>query len=272
MRSANPLWNQLIQLTFKSQISLQAQIREMLVVAILDGQIPVGVALPSTRVLAQQLGVARNTVALAYELLVNEGYLQTRSRSGHFVNAEILAGHARARPRAIAPADAPPAIAWSPRLRSSVSRQRNIVKPADWQKYPYPFLYGQFDPAQMPVAGWRECSIQALSSVEVRAWAGDHIDADDALLIEQIQTRLLARRGVWAAPSTRCSCWRRCSSAPRPQSAWRIPDIPTRATSSRRAPRAWSSFPSTATGSRCRSRSMTANTSTSRRRTNVRPT
>jgi GntR family transcriptional regulator/MocR family aminotransferase len=200
MRSANPLWNQLIQLTFKSQISLQAQIREMLVVAILDGQIPVGVALPSTRVLAQQLGVARNTVALAYELLVNEGYLQTRSRSGHFVNAEILAGHARARPRAIAPADAPPAIAWSPRLRSSVSRQRNIVKPADWQKYPYPFLYGQFDPAQMPVAGWRECSIQALSSVEVRAWAGDHIDADDALLIEQIQTRLLARRGVWAAP------------------------------------------------------------------------
>jgi len=200
MRSASPLWNQLIQLTFKSQISLQAQIREMLVVAILDGQIPVGVALPSTRVLAHQLGVARNTVALAYELLVNEGYLQTRSRSGHFVNADILAGHARARPRAVTLADAPPAITWSPRLRYPVSRQRNIVKPADWQKYPYPFLYGQFDPAQMPVVGWRECSIQALSSVEVRTWAGDLIDADDALLIEQIQTRLLARRGVWAAP------------------------------------------------------------------------
>jgi len=57
MRSASPLWNQLIQLTFKSQISLQAQIREILVAAILDGQIPVGVALPSTRVLARQLGV-----------------------------------------------------------------------------------------------------------------------------------------------------------------------------------------------------------------------
>jgi GntR family transcriptional regulator / MocR family aminotransferase len=194
------MWNQLIQLSFKSQIGLQAQIREMLVAAILDGQIPVGVALPSTRLLAQQLGVARNTVALAYELLVNEGYLQTRSRSGHYVNAEILAGHAAARPRAFPPADAPLPIAWAPRLRSSVSRQRNIVKPGDWQKYPYPFLYGQFDPAQMPVAGWRECGIQALSTVEVRAWAGDLIDADDALLIEQIQTRLLARRGVWAAP------------------------------------------------------------------------
>jgi GntR family transcriptional regulator/MocR family aminotransferase len=60
---------------------LQAQIREMLVASILDGHLPLGVALPSTRVLAEQLGVARNTVALAYELLVNEGYLLSKSRS-----------------------------------------------------------------------------------------------------------------------------------------------------------------------------------------------
>ena len=193
------MWNQLIQLTFKSQISLQAQIREMLVAAILDGHIPVGVPLPSTRVLAQQLGVARNTVALAYELLVNEGYLRTKSRSGHFVNAEILSGRVARRPRP-APAEAFPAIEWERRMRFPVSRQRNIVKPRDWQKYPYPFVYGQFDPAQVPVAGWRECATQALSTVEVRGWAGDLIDGDDALLIEQIQTRLLARRGVWAAP------------------------------------------------------------------------
>src|SRR5256885_3055030 len=199
-RSQAPMWNQLIQLTFKSQISLQAQIREMLVAAILDGHIPVGVPLPSTRVLAQQLGVARNTVALAYELLVNEGYLRTKSRSGHFVNAEILAGRAAPRPRPAALADAPPPAAWEPRMRFSVSRQRNIVKPKDWQKYPYPFIYGQFDPAQMPVAGWRECSMQALSTVEVRGWAGDLIDGDDTLLIEQIPTRLLGRRGGWAAP------------------------------------------------------------------------
>jgi GntR family transcriptional regulator/MocR family aminotransferase len=196
-RSQAPIWSQLIQLTFKSQIGLQAQIREMLVAAILDGQIPVGVVLPSTRTLARQLGVARNTVALAYELLVNEGYLRTKSRSGHFVNADILAGHA-APPRPAA--RALPAIAWDSRLRASVSGQRNIVKPRDWQRYPYVFLYGQFDPALVPVTGWRECSTQALSTAEVRGWAGDLIDGDDALLIEQIQTRLLPRRGVWAAP------------------------------------------------------------------------
>ncbi len=193
------MWNQLIHLTFRSKVSLQAQIREMLVAAILDGNIPVGVALPSTRVLAGELGVARKTVALAYELLVEEGYLLTRSRSGHFVNPEILAGRVgRAQPRRRGAE--PPAAAWGPRLRGAVSSQRNIVKPRDWQRYPYPFLYGQSDPSQLPIPGWRECSVQAASAAEVRGWAGDLVDGDDPLLIEQIQTRLLARRGVFASP------------------------------------------------------------------------
>ncbi|MHB8494460.1 MAG: MocR-like pyridoxine biosynthesis transcription factor PdxR [Casimicrobiaceae bacterium] len=193
------MWNQLIHLTFRSKVSLQAQIREMLVAAILDGNIPVGVALPSTRVLAGQLGVARNTVALAYELLVDEGYLLTRNRSGHYVNPEIVAGRAGV-PRSPRPGGETPLAAWGPRLRGAVSSQRNIAKPRDWQRYPYPFLYGQIDPSQLPITGWRECSIQAASAAEIRGWAGDLIDGDDALLIEQIQTRLLMRRGVFASP------------------------------------------------------------------------
>ena len=193
------MWNQLIQLSFRSKVGLQAQIREMLVAAILDGHIPVGVALPSTRVLAAQLGVARNTVALAYELLVNEGYLLTKSRSGHYVNPEIVAGRARL-PHAPSVGGVPAAAAWAPRFRGAVSAQRNIVKARDWQRYPYPFVYGQFDPALLPMPGWRECSLQATSASEIRGWAGDLIDADDALLIEQIQTRLLVRRGVFATP------------------------------------------------------------------------
>src|SRR4029077_16030663 len=131
------MWNQLIQLSFRSKVGLQAQIREMLVAAILDGHIPVGVALPSTRVLAAQLGVARNTVALAYELLVNEGYLLTKSRSGHFVNPEIVAGRAGVA-RAPSAATLSTPAAWPPRFRGAVSAQRNIVKARDWQRYPYP--------------------------------------------------------------------------------------------------------------------------------------
>ena len=122
------MWKQLIQLSFRSKVGLQAQIREMLVAAILDGHIPVGVALPSTRVLAAQLGVARNTVALAYELLVNEGYLLTKSRSGHFVNPEIVAGRAAASPRAPSGARLRPAsgrrVFAAPCRRSATSSSR----------------------------------------------------------------------------------------------------------------------------------------------------
>ena len=192
------MWNQLIQLSFRSKVGLQAQIREMLVAAILDGHIPVGVALPSTRVLAAQLGVARNTVALAYELLVNEGYLLTKSRSGHFVNPEIVAG--RAGLPSPSRGAAPEPAQWAHRYRGAVSDQRNIVKARDWQRYPYPFIYGQIDPSELPMPGWRECSLQATSASEVRGWAADLFDGDDALLIEQIQTRLLIRRGVFVSP------------------------------------------------------------------------
>ena len=196
-RSDTPMWSRLIPLVFEGRMSLQAQIREMLTGAILDGRLPTGVALPSTRELSQQLGVARNTVALAYELLVDEGYLVTRNRSGHFVNPEIVAG--RAAPLSASPASTLPQAAWAARIPHPVAQQRNIVKPRDWQRYPYPFLYGQIDPSMLPIPGWRECSLQALSGSEVRGWAGDLIDGDDALLIEQIQTRLLARRGVFAS-------------------------------------------------------------------------
>ena len=41
---------------------------------------------------------------------------------------------------------------------------------------------------------------EATSVSEARGWAGDLIDGDDQLLIEQIQTRLLVRRGVFATP------------------------------------------------------------------------
>ena len=41
--------------------TLQAQLRRMLVSAILDGQIPPGSPLPSCRSLAQTLKIARNT-------------------------------------------------------------------------------------------------------------------------------------------------------------------------------------------------------------------
>ena len=93
------MWKQLLQRSARENMSLQGQIREMLVGAILDGQLPAGVPVPSSREMAEQLGVARNTVVLAYQQLADEGYLVSRQRSGHFVNADMLAGRLDARGR-----------------------------------------------------------------------------------------------------------------------------------------------------------------------------
>jgi GntR family transcriptional regulator/MocR family aminotransferase len=194
------MWKQLFQLSASSGTSLQGQIREMLVAAILDGQLAVDSPIPSSRELAEQLGVARNTVVLAYQQLADEGYLLSRERSGHFVNPEILGGNVAQvahRPRDALHATLLPD--WGRRFRFRPSSQRNISKPPDWQKYPYPFIYGQFDPAHFPVPDWRECCVKALGVIGISGWASDLIANDDPSLIEQIRSRVLPRRGVWAA-------------------------------------------------------------------------
>lgn len=53
--------------------------------AIRSGQLPVGSKLPSSRALSAQLGVARNSVISAYELLLSEGMIETRKGLGSYV-------------------------------------------------------------------------------------------------------------------------------------------------------------------------------------------
>ena len=51
-----------------------------------------------------------------------------------------------------------------------------------------------------PVAAWRLCSRQALGLKAIHRWTEDSIDEDDPLLIEEVRTRVLPRRGIRAAP------------------------------------------------------------------------
>ncbi|MBL8287998.1 MAG: PLP-dependent aminotransferase family protein [Rubrivivax sp.] len=205
-RPSPALWKELLQRSARANLNLQGQIREMLVSAILDGHLPAGVPIPSSRDMADQLGVARNTVVLAYQQLADEGFLVSRQRSGHFVNTQMLAGRPAARTGAAGaearrgPGPGPtPGPDWQQRLRLHPAAQRSIVKPADWQAYPYPFLYGQFDSTLFPTADWRECCMKALSALDIREWAPDLITRDDEQLVQQIRTRVLPRRGVWAS-------------------------------------------------------------------------
>ncbi|MFI2372609.1 GntR family transcriptional regulator [Streptomyces sp. NPDC018833] len=73
----------------RAQISEQAR----------SGVLPVGYRLPTVRGLAEELGLAANTVAKAYRALEGDGVIETRGRNGTFVAA---AGDAAARQAAAA--------------------------------------------------------------------------------------------------------------------------------------------------------------------------
>ncbi|MFJ8078654.1 GntR family transcriptional regulator [Streptomyces sp. NPDC096176] len=75
----------------RAQISEQAR----------SGALPVGHRLPTVRGLAEQLGLAANTVAKAYRALESDGVIETRGRHGTFVAA---AGDAAERQAAAAAA------------------------------------------------------------------------------------------------------------------------------------------------------------------------
>lgn len=73
----------------KSSLPLHRQIYEALRRAILKGDYRARAKLPSTRLLAAQLGVSRMTVVVAYDQLYAEGYLEGKSGAGTFVAPEL---------------------------------------------------------------------------------------------------------------------------------------------------------------------------------------
>jgi GntR family transcriptional regulator / MocR family aminotransferase len=198
MRSKHELtgiWVKLFPQFSGSSVTLQGQVKEMMVHAILMGLVPAGAKVPPSRALAQALGLSRNTVALALQVLVDKGFLIASARSALVVNGDILLGQVNQAGQAAAK---PSALQWSSRFASHLETQRNIVKPANWQDFAYPFVYGQFDASLMPLKDWRACARQALFVPAVKKWAQDHIDRDSDALLDQIQHRLLPARGIMA--------------------------------------------------------------------------
>jgi len=200
-----PRWAALLPLDREAVAPLQAQLRAGLVSAIASRVLPPAARLPSTRDLAEQLGVARNTVVLVYRTLAEEGWLLASARSGHAVNPAaadmpVPVGWRREHePAAGAQAGAGP-VDWSARLGAGVRAMPQVAKPRDGLALPYPFVYGELDPAGFPLRAWREASRLALRPQAVRGWAADRIDADDPELVEQIAQRLLPRRGIRTTP------------------------------------------------------------------------
>jgi GntR family transcriptional regulator/MocR family aminotransferase len=120
-----------IVLDAASGVAMHRQIYQELRRAILGGRLPPGTRLPATRGLAEQLRVARNTVARAYDDLLSEGYIEGRTGSGTYVSSALASAETAA------PADeggwAPTLSPWARRALAGGAPDRRVPLPYDFR-------------------------------------------------------------------------------------------------------------------------------------------
>src|SRR5215471_18269200 len=151
---------------------LSQQIYHALRRAILAGQLAPGTRLPATRVLAHELGVSRNTVLLAYDQLLAEGYTVGQTGSGTYVATalpDVTLSAPDARVRAVSASE-------GTTLHLSAYGQRvaqNTALPppsavSHCHPVHYDFRYGLPDAAAFPHETWRRLLARWARAVSVQ--------------------------------------------------------------------------------------------------------
>jgi GntR family transcriptional regulator/MocR family aminotransferase len=170
-----------LELDGKGPIYLQ--LKRALRQAILRGHLKAGARLPATRVLAGELGLSRNTVLTAYELLCAEQMAVSAPGSGTFVAAAAMTGAERPVARKV-----PPQTRYAGRLRSlaPLALRRHLPRPRLDLQHGEPYI----DP---PLIGaWR----RELTQAAVRSDGLYPPSAGLPALREAISVYLASRRGV----------------------------------------------------------------------------
>ena len=173
--------------------TLQQRIRQMVTEGVLAGRFRPGQKMPSSRGLAGFLGVSRITVTLAYAELVSADYLTARGRSGYFISDS--APVALEMPALAARAEA---ADFARLLGPGLAGRGGVERPADWEGFEYPFIYGQADATLFDHQNWRQCAVRALGRRDFAAMTQDYYDRDDPLLMDHVLRHILPRRGIAA--------------------------------------------------------------------------
>lgn len=171
--------------------SLYRQVYEGFHEAIMDGRVRAGQRVPSTRVLALELGVSRIPVLSAYAQLLAEGYFESRVGSGTIVSRSL-------------PVRVPTPHPWNATGARSNSRQRQpskrcLVLPNRKEFHKRretgPFVASQIAAEYFPLPVWNSLVTRHSRGVRARA-----LDYGDPLglkeLRETIATHLRTARGV----------------------------------------------------------------------------
>ncbi|WP_207426672.1 PLP-dependent aminotransferase family protein [Pedobacter sp. SYSU D00535] len=80
-------WKTFIHLNFECVTPLHTQIANGIIEEIRKGRLKPATALPGTRILAQELGVSRKVIVMAFEDLTIRGWLETVAKKGTFVSS-----------------------------------------------------------------------------------------------------------------------------------------------------------------------------------------
>jgi GntR family transcriptional regulator/MocR family aminotransferase len=173
---------------------LTTQIIEQLRRAIETGRIGLGVRLASTRRLSEQLGVSRNTVVRAYEILESEGYLVPKSASGIFVSFDWKHRNPSVE-TSIPNLDAEPSKRRVPRPATKNSTTDPGRRPT------YDFFPGRASQSQFPIKAWRRVIKQCLSRDALRGLTSRPDVGGIFDLRSAIAQHLSATRGIDADPA-----------------------------------------------------------------------
>lgn len=140
-----------------------------------SGQIPIGTRLPSIRQLSQNLTISKNTVESAYQQLIDEGYIESRPRSGLYV-CELEKSFGYEKPKTLP--------------------LKKEAKPELQLKYEYDFDPNSVDLENFPFSVWKKLIGECLNPSRDDLFKYDDTRGDKKLR-EEISMYLRHSRGVY---------------------------------------------------------------------------
>jgi GntR family transcriptional regulator/MocR family aminotransferase len=179
-----------IDLSRDPDATLQERLYRQIRDAILAGSLRPGLKLPSSRDMATELGIARNTVVLSFDWLAAEGYIESRTGAGTFVAPGLPeTAPTAARPPNGTAIRAP--VTFTGRMPSAIVRDRPNLA--------YDFWYGRLDRRDFPLATWRRLLLENLGRAGANLSDYGH-PAGHPELRSAIARQLGATRGIPADP------------------------------------------------------------------------
>ena len=135
--------------------------------SILNGRLTAGQRIPSTRALADALGISRSTVTQGYDRLISEGYLETAIGSGTAVSAQLPEDALQAAPvkQAVAKKELRPAK--PPKLSLAGQTMLTMQREPD-TALPYNFKYCRPAVDEFPLAQWRRLLLRQYRAENVK--------------------------------------------------------------------------------------------------------